>query len=286
LSTSPTPNDDDETFFLALRHIYHAHLLGRSRLTRCLKRYFSARNLIRVGYIPNPLAAMMAEGTCSSAPPSDEELTLGFSRPRVGRGRYGVVGWARGVGCGAGAVGRACCDGGVNACLGVGVRLDMDMDMEGTRAHTPALDKAGTCTSIQTTPVEVGVLGGCLGVYHHQDQEQQEQQTTTTATASDTFWPSLPLPLPPSTTHGHIELEEGWAVGRIVGAVFLVLVASMAVVVIWTVVGVSPGIPSDSGGVLVGAGGRVQEALLMGLLVLGIGGVEVAVWMGISWVVM
>jgi len=225
---------------------------------------------------------MMAEGTCSSAPPSDEELTLGFSRPRVGRGRRGVVGWARG----AGAAGGSCCDGGVNACLGVGVRPDMDMDMEGIRTHTPALDTWGTCTSIQTTPGEVGVHNGCLGVYHHQEQEQQEQQITTTAAASDTFWPSLPLPLPPSTTHGHIELEEGWAVGRIVGAVFLVLVASMAVVVIWTVVGVSPGIRSDSGGVLVGARGRVQGALLMGLLVLGTGGVEVVVWIGISWVVM
>jgi len=236
--------NDDEAFFLSLRHLYYSNLLGRSRLTRWLKRYLSARRLVGVKYVSDPLAAMMLGqegelglGAEQVATPSDEELMAGFLRPKKGRGGFAVVRWAWGLFAGG----------------------NTQSSVEATHVQ-PSFDKTGT--SVQTTPVEM------LGGHSYQQQTQ------------DAIWPPLPLP----NITGHIELEEGWAVRRIVAAAFMVLLATIAMVVIWTVVGVSPG--GDRGGVLAGAGRRVQEAFLMGLLVLAIGCVEVAIWIGISWVVM
>lgn len=204
-------------------------------------------------YVSDPLAAMMLGqedglglglGVDQVATPSDDELMARFLRPRDGRGGFAVVRWAWGVFAGAG--------GGV------------DVHTQGGTDLQPSFDKTGT--SIQTTPVEMLAAG-------HSYQQQ-------TSKAQDAFWPPVPLP----NITGHVELEEGWAVRRIVTAVFMVLLATVAMVVIWTVVGVSPG--GDRGGVLAGAGGRVQEAFLMGLLVLAVGCAEVAVWVWVSWIVM
>lgn len=243
--------------------------------------------------MPDPLAAMMmlgqqgenefgvGVGQASSAL-GDEELMTGFCRPRGGRGAFGVVKWACSV------VGGGVEDAGSGIYGGGHDIVGMDMN----HVHTSTLDKSGT--SIQATPVEM--LGDADAQYPPYQHQQHQQQQPTTPQPHDTFWPPLPPPLSSTTTqHSHIELEEGWAIRRILLAVLVVLVATVAMVVVWTTlgVGVGVGVGSDGdggeghgGGRLASANGRVQEAFVMGLLVLAVGCVDLAVWLGISWAVM
>jgi hypothetical protein len=89
---------------------------------------------------------------------------------------------------------------------------------------------------------------------------------------------TLPLdlyPRPAAMARGSVEFEEGWAVWRIVFGVLVVMIATVAMVLCWTLVGVEGG----------GDAGRVQEAFVMGLVVLLVGGLNLGAWLGGSWIV-
>lgn len=94
-----------------------------------------------------------------------------------------------------------------------------------------------------------------------------------------------------------LEFVLGWSVGRILGVLTLVLVASVASVLLWVLLGPMVGgnlgpVGDDGaapvavgGGEFRGAGERVGGGVAMGVCVLLVGLSGMAGWMGVSWLV-
>ena len=107
---------DDEDLFLALRHAYYADLLGKSALSRFVRRYLAARTLAAVRYVPDPLAVGLGMGLgvgmdmgmglglgIEELPaPHEGELMKRWCKPDSGKGSFEVVRWAWSVACAAG----------------------------------------------------------------------------------------------------------------------------------------------------------------------------------------
>lgn len=95
-----------------------------------------------------------------------------------------------------------------------------------------------------------------------------------------------------------LEFVMGWSVGRILGALGLVLVATLASVLLWVLLGPAgtnmsfapsgdegSGPVTTPGGGFRGAGDRVGGGVAMGICVLLVGLSSIAGWMGASWLV-
>ena len=76
-----------------------------------------------------------------------------------------------------------------------------------------------------------------------------------------------------------LEFVEGWSLPRVLGAVAVVLVLAVAATLLWLFLGVR----FLGGAGYRGAGSRVGESMLVGLMVLLLGWSLVAAWMGVSW---
>ncbi|KAL9107077.1 MAG: hypothetical protein Q9187_008475 [Circinaria calcarea] len=89
-----------------------------------------------------------------------------------------------------------------------------------------------------------------------------------------------------------LEFREGWSVGKIAGALAVVLAASLVAMLLWVFVGMSEeehgGGYSNFGGERhrEGAGGRVETGLVLGVLVLLLGWTLTGAWVLLSWLVM
>ena len=87
-----------------------------------------------------------------------------------------------------------------------------------------------------------------------------------------------------------LEFVPGWAVGRIVAAVVVVIFLAVVAAMLWTLLGLPrkdletlPGY-GDTG--FRGAGGRVETGCVLGVLVLIVGWTGIAGWVWLSWAIM
>lgn len=94
-----------------------------------------------------------------------------------------------------------------------------------------------------------------------------------------------------TSIHGTVtfELVEDWSVTRIALAVVAVVLASLAAVLLWVFLGTGGGGQElrgfHEGGLgFRNAGGRVEAAVVVGVLVLLVGWTGVGAWVGLSWV--
>ncbi|KAK6006729.1 hypothetical protein QM012_005737 [Aureobasidium pullulans] len=85
--------------------------------------------------------------------------------------------------------------------------------------------------------------------------------------------------------HEGLEFVVSWSVRRILLALTLVLVLSLAATLLWVFLGKESHASAGQAGFL-GAGDRVAAGLVMGICVLLIGCFGVAGWVGISWLVL
>ncbi|KAI9688283.1 MAG: hypothetical protein M1820_010295 [Bogoriella megaspora] len=86
-----------------------------------------------------------------------------------------------------------------------------------------------------------------------------------------------------------LEFVPGWAVGRIIAAMLLVVLLAVAATAIWTVFGLPRGVDLRGGGGEVGwmgAGNRVETGCVIGILILVVGWLGVGGWVWLSWAVM
>lgn len=85
--------------------------------------------------------------------------------------------------------------------------------------------------------------------------------------------------------HEELEFVVSWSVRRILLALTLVLVASLAATLLWVFLG--RGSHGDGGGAgFIGAGDRVVGGVVMGICVLLIGVFGIGGWIGVSWLVL
>jgi hypothetical protein len=86
--------------------------------------------------------------------------------------------------------------------------------------------------------------------------------------------------------HEGLEFVVCWSVRRILGALAMVLVLSVAATLLWIFLGKNSHTPGSGGAGFMGAGDRVVAGSVMGICVLLIGVAGMAGWIGVSWLVL
>ncbi len=247
---------DDMTFFLRLRHAFYDTLLGRSPTSRWWRRHGSARTLKRIIVVTVP----SDKGATSEEPnilPDGAGYTRSVLSPRSPR---------------------------FLARTGFSDTFSEEKLLQHFRR--PAMGKARYAW-VQWAHR----LGGLM------DEEKSYHKRGNSGTARAPVGLGNGSPRGPVgraqqdkerdvDAVGGLEFVEGWCVWRVSLAVVLVVLASVAVLVLWVLLG--PAQVNTAGQInrLSGAGARVETGFIMAVLVLLFGWTGVGLWGGLSWLLM